>query len=152
MKMEYKLIENIKKGFIVTREPEQVDDELIITFTGAPSGATAIFENESGNSLYRQLYDATCSIPKEFIKGSVRVTIAALNGQSNAPKYRCETIYSKTVNGVLIVCPNGLDIPQEIISVYACMQDLNNKQTTLTKAIDEVNEKLARLLDGWDIT
>ena len=30
MKMEYKLIENIKKGFIVTREPEQVDDELII--------------------------------------------------------------------------------------------------------------------------
>ena len=152
MKMEYKLIENIKKGFILTREPEQVDDELIITFTGAPSGATAIFENESGNSLYRQLHDATCSIPKEFIKGSVRVTIAVLNGQANAPKYRCEAIYSKIANGVLIVCPNGLDIPQEIIIVYACVQDLNNKQTTLTKAIDELNEKLARLLDGWDIT
>lgn len=129
-----------------------MDDELIITFTGAPNGATAIFENESGNSLYRQLYDATCSIPKEFIKGSVRVTIAVLNGKSNAPKYRCEAIYSKAVNGVLVVCPNGLDVPQEIISVYACVQDLNEKHTTLTKAIEGLNEKLARLLDGWDIT
>lgn len=152
MKMEYKLIENIKKGFILTREPDEVGDELIITFTGAPNGATAIFENESGNSLYRLLKDETCSIPKEFIKGSVTATVAVLNGQADAPKYRCEAIYSKSVGGVLVVCPGGLDIPQEIISVYACMQDLNNKQITLTKAIDELNEKLARLLDGWDIT
>ena len=43
MKMEYKLIELVKKGFILTREPEVVTDELIITFTGAPDGATAIF-------------------------------------------------------------------------------------------------------------
>lgn len=151
MKMEYKLIENVKKGFILTREPEQVDDELIITFTGAPSGATAIFENENGNSLYRLLKDETCAIPKEFIKGSVTATVAVLNGQANAPKYRCETIYSKSVGGVLVVCPNGLDVPQEIISVYACMQDLNDKHATLTKAMDDLNEKLARLLDGWDI-
>ena len=151
MKMEYKLIENVKKGFILTREPEQVDDELIITFTGAPNGATAIFENESGNSLYRQLKDETCSIPKDFMKGSVAVTIAVLNGQSNAPKYKCESIFSKVVGGVLVVCPNGVDIPQEIISVYACMQDLNKHQNTLERSISELNEKLARLLDGWDI-
>ena len=51
MKMEYKLIELVKKGFILTREPEVVTDELIITFTGAPDGATAIFENAGRNSL-----------------------------------------------------------------------------------------------------
>lgn len=151
MKMEYKLIENIKKGFILTREPEQVDDELIITFTGAPNGATAIFENEGGNSLYRQLNDATCSIPKEFINGSVSVTIAVLNGRSNAPKYYCEKIYSKVVGGAVIVCPNGIETPKEIISIYAFMQDLKKRQDALNTAIDEINKKLADLLDGWDI-
>lgn len=55
MKMEYKLIELVKKGFILTREPEVVTDELIITFTGAPDGATAIFENADRAAWYASL-------------------------------------------------------------------------------------------------
>ena len=33
MKMEYKLIKDCGKGFMLTREPETVTDELIISFT-----------------------------------------------------------------------------------------------------------------------
>ena len=81
MKMEYKLIKDCGKGFMLTREPETVSDELIVSFTGAPDDATAIFENSDGNSLYRLLKDETCAIPAAFLKGCVKVTVAVLKGK-----------------------------------------------------------------------
>lgn len=151
MKMEYKLIDSAKKGFILTRKPEIVDGELIITFTGAPVNATAIFENGDGNSLYRQLSDKTCSIPADFIKGGVKVTVAVLDGKANAPKYICEEIFSDFVGGGVVVCPNGVDIPQEIVGIYASLQIVDEKFEELFKARTELNEKLEKLLEGYDV-
>ena len=39
--MEIKLLNN-KKGFILTRQPEVVEDKLYISFTNAPENATEI--------------------------------------------------------------------------------------------------------------
>ena len=79
MKMEYTCLKKTRKGFVLTRKPEMVDKELIITFSGAPSGATAIFENADGNSLYRLLADRTCVVPADFLVGEIKVTVTIEN-------------------------------------------------------------------------
>ena len=53
--MEYRLFDD--KGAIFTRTPEVVSDMLYITFEGAPTGATAIFERDDGSSAYKLIND-----------------------------------------------------------------------------------------------
>lgn len=149
--MEYKLIKDSLKGFILTRKPETVTNELIVSFTGAPADATAVFENGGGNSLYRLLKDETCAIPADFLKGCIRVTVAVLNGKDDAPKYTCESIYTdSTAFGGVIVCPDGLDRDLELISIRAGMQDLRDLFGAIVKRLDETDERLTKLLDGYD--
>lgn len=152
MKMEYKLIKDCGKGFMLTREPETVTGELIVSFTGAPANATAVFENGEGNSLYRLLKDETCAIPADFLKGCVRVTVAVLNGKEKAPKFTCEGIYTKPVpsGGGVVVCPDGLDTAKEIIAVHGEIQEIKNLVSGLSKCLDNLNDKLVKLLDGYD--
>lgn len=151
MKMEYKLIKDCGKGFILTREPETVADEFIVSFTGAPENATAVFENGEGNSLYRLLKDETCAIPADFLKGCVKVTVAVLNGKEKAPKFTCERIYTKSVpDGGVIVCPDGLDTAKEIIAIHGEIQEIKGVCDLLNKSVAALDEKLVKLLDGYD--
>ncbi|MCM1218229.1 MAG: hypothetical protein NC548_27400 [Lachnospiraceae bacterium] len=151
MKMEYKLIKDCGKGFMLTREPETVTGELIVSFTGAPANATAVFENGEGNSLYRLLKDETCAIPADFLKGCVRVTVAVLNGKEKAPKFTCERIYAKPVSdGGVIVCPDGLDVAKEIIAIHGEIQGIKGVCDLLNKSVAALGEKLVKLLDGYD--
>ncbi len=150
--MEYKLIKDRGKGFILTREPETITDQLTISFTDAPADATAIFENGDGNALYRLLKDEACAIPAGFLKGCVRVTVAVLNGKEKAPKFTCESIYTKAVpsDGGVIVCPDGLDVAQEIIAVHGEFQALKDLFSELCKKVDTLDDRLTKLLDGYD--
>ena len=150
MTMEYKLIQDCQKGFILTREPETVSGELIISFTGAPEGATAIFDNGEGNSLYRLLKDETCAIPTSFLKGRVKVTVAVLNGKEGAPKFVCESIYTKEVPHGVLVCADGLDVSRELIDAYGEIQAVGKVVCDLKTRLDDLNEKVVRLLDGYD--
>ncbi len=149
--MEYKLIQDCLKGYVLTREPETVTDELIISFTGAPADATAVFENGEGNSLYRLLKDDTCAIPVAFLKGCVRVTVAMLNGKDSAPKYVCEGIYTAPIPSVgVMVCPDGLDMALELISARAEIQTLRERIDGLCARADATDERITKMLDGYD--
>lgn len=152
MKMEYKLIKDCGKGFMLTREPETVTDELIISFTGAPTHATAIFENGNGNSLYRLLKDDTCAIPAAFLNGRIRVTVAVLDGKEKAPKYTCEGIYTMPIpyGGGVIVCPDGIDTTKELISAHSEIQAIKNDMAELGVKFNALSERLTKLLDGYD--
>ena len=41
--MKYTLLKNVRKGLVLTRNPKMIEKELIISFSGAPLDATAIF-------------------------------------------------------------------------------------------------------------
>ncbi len=151
MRIEYKLLENQKKGFILTREPSVVEDELCIIFSDAPVGATAIFENIDGAAQYRLLSDGACTVPAGFLRGAIHVVVTVLNGSESAPKYACESIYTKTVRGVVVVCPNGLDIPREIIDVCSLLQEIRNEIVALARRDEEIDEKFGKLLNGYNI-
>ena len=149
--MEIKLLNN-KKGFILTRQPEVVDDCLYITFTGAPENATAIFENEE-DSLYRLLRENCCEVPKNFLVGEIKITIAILDGDIKSSKWECEGIKaSKTKDGNILIAPNDMNIPEKIVDVQLEMQEIKDNIHTLMKNYSELETKLTKLLEGYDIT
>lgn len=150
MKMEYTCLKKIQKGFVLTRKPEMVDKELLITFSGAPSGATAIFENANGNSLYRLLADRTCVVPADFLVGEIKVTVTMLNGKVDAEKFICEPICVERKNGVILVYPNWLDLPMQIIEIYGELQGVKGGMEELFGKFDSLDKKVDKLLDGYD--
>lgn len=151
MKMEYTCLKKVRKGFVLTRKPEMVDKELIISFSGAPSGATAIFENADGNSLYRLLADKTCSVPADFlVNGEIKVTVTLLNGKTDAEKFTCEPICVERKNGVILVYPNWLDLPMQIIEIYGELQGVKGGMEELFGKFDSLDKKVDKLLDGYD--
>ena len=151
MKMEYTCLKKVRKGFVLTRKPEMVDKELIISFSGAPSGATAIFENADGNSLYRLLADKTCSVPADFlVNGEIKVTVTLLNGKADAEKFTCEPICVERKNGVILVYPNWLDLPMQIIEIYSELQGVKGDMEELFGKFDSLDKKVDNLLDGYD--
>lgn len=150
MKMEYTCLKKTRKGFVLTRKPEMVDKELIITFSGAPSGATAIFENADGNSLYRLLADRTCVVPADFLVGEIKVTVTILNGKVDAEKITCEPICAERKNGVILVYPNWLDLPMQIIEIYGELQGVKGGMEELFGKFDSLDKKVDKLLDGYD--
>ena len=150
MKMEYKLIKSAGKGFILTRQPETVENELFISFTGAPKDATAIFENKNGNSLYRLLEDGLCSVPADFLDGVIHVTVVQLNGAINAEKYHCESIYTTRKQGVLFVIPNGIDIPLQIVEILEQLQEIKQGLTSLDGKYKKQSLRLDKLIEGHD--
>lgn len=151
MKMEYVLLFHSKKGYLLTRTPEVVDNELIISFSGAPNNATAIFENGAGNSIYRLLKDDTCAVPVDFLVDDfVKVTITVLDGVNIGPKYICESILIRKINNVLFVFPEGLDIQKELIDVRAENETIKESQKKLTIELQKLGEKVEKLIEGYD--
>lgn len=149
--MNYTCLNNMRKGFILTRKPEMIYKELKISFFGAPLGATAIFENTDGNSLYRLLADKTCSVPADFlVNGEIKVTVTLLNGKTDAEKFTCEPICVERKNGVILVYPNWLDLPMQIIEIYGELQGVKVGMEELFGKFDSLDKKVDKLLDGYD--
>lgn len=157
MNMEYKLLDS-KKGFILTREPEIIDKNLYITFTGAPENATVIFESKiKGDTLYRELLDGMCCVPARFLcpilEDVIKVTVVVLDGKSNE-KWQCEEMKTgKNIsNNTIIVKPNDMNIPLQIVEVLLEQQKIKDDMKQLTDNFSELNQKLDKLLEGYDIT
>ena len=150
MKMEYICLKKVGKGFLSTRKPEIVDKELIISFFGAPTDVTVIFENANGNSLYRTLTDNTCALPIDFLVGEIRVVITLLNGKSKKLKIVCESICAEQKNGTTFVYPNGLDLPMQIIEIYSELQKMKCDMEEMHVKHNTLDAKVGKLLDGYD--
>ena len=148
--MKYTLLKNVRKGFVLTRNPKMIEKELSISFSGAPLDATAIFENADGNSLYRLLADRTCVVPADFLVGEIKVTVTMLNCKVDAEKITCEPICAERKNGVILVYPNWLDLPMQIIEIYGEIQGVKDGMSELLGKYDSLDKKVEKLLDGYD--
>ena len=123
--MEIKLLNN-KKGFILTRQPEVVEDKLYITFTNAPESDTAIFEH-ANDSLSRLLQDSCCEIPENFLIGEIKITVAILNGEINSPKWECEGIKTpKAQDGHILIAANDMHLPEKTVEIQREEQEIQN--------------------------
>lgn len=143
MKIEYSCLPSIGKGFITNRKPKVVEKRLTISFLNAPKCSIAIFENEAGNTLYRDLEDKSCLIPLDFLVGEIKVVIASKETQKRE-NIICESFYSEQKTDGVLVSPNWLDIPKQVIDLHMEFEKLVhivNKQKekiySLEKRIEE---------------
>lgn len=152
MKMEYKLL-NSNNGVIMTRAPELIGDMLYISFTGAPDKATAIFERSDGESAYRALSDGLCGIKSDWLDGSIKVTVAVLDGSVRAQRWFCEGFCAKRLTdcGAVIIYPDDMDMQKKIAKLQEEVSDLTAAKNELSDKYSELEAKLNKLLEGYDI-
>lgn len=152
MKMEYKLL-NGNGGVILTRTPELIGDMVYISFTGAPDKATAIFERSDGESAYRALSDGLCGIESEWLDGSIKVTVAVLDGSVRAQRWFCESFCAKRLSGsgAVLIYPDDMDMQRKIAKLQEEVSDLTTANKELSDKYTELETKLNKLLEGYDI-
>ena len=150
MDIIYSLIDFSKRGIISNRCPDMVYHNLFVSFKNAPNGATAIFENAEGVSLYRELENETCSIPVAFLDGKIKVVVTVFNGKADAPKYSCESLFTKKIGDGAVVCPNGIDVPMQILEILSEIQKIKEDMETASNNHADLEKKVDKLLDGYD--
>lgn len=146
----YKIFENTKKGFIVSREPFTLTakDELGVSFENAPENGTAIFEDANGKSLYRRIVNGECFVPASFLTSKLNVGITVFSGSTT--KYQCESLCCKVFDNHIIVCANGIDAPVEIVNVYKELEAVKQNNKALQEELAKANKKLEKILEGYD--
>jgi hypothetical protein len=152
MKMEYKLL-NGNSGVIMTRTPELVSDMLYISFAGAPEKATAIFERDDGESAYKALSDGLCGIESDWLNDSTKVTVAVLDGSMRSQRWFCEGFCAKRLTdcGAVLIYPDDMDMQKKIAKLQEEVSDLTTVHKKLSDKYSELETKLNKLLEGYDI-
>lgn len=149
--IEYKLLE--KDGVILTRQAEIANNEVVVRFFGGSDDATAIFVSEEGKSFYRKLSNGTCEIPSEKLNGSIKVTVAVLNGNTPLRKWHCEGLKTiKLRDGGTLILPDDMNMPQKFVELRLECQNLQQSNERLEARVKELEERLEKLLEGYDLT
>lgn len=147
--MNYTLLNN-KKGIVLSRKPEIVKGDLLVRFYGAPEGVTAIFEREDGESLYRALTGEECTVPAGFLRGKLRVYIAALSGNPRAPRWVCEGLLAETEHGVTVVAPDDEELEQRFIEMQIEESAMRETIGNLFKEVEDLKAQLEKIMEGYD--
>ena len=152
MRMEYKLL-NCNSGVIKTRAPELIGEMLYVSFLGAPDKATAIFERSDGESAYRALCDGLCGIESDWLNGSTKVTVAVLDGSTRSQRWFCEGFYANRLSdsSAVLIYPDDMDMQKKIAKLQEEVSDLTAAKKELSDKYSELETKLNRLLEGYDI-
>ena len=91
-------------------------------------------------------------MPAHFLDGNIKVSVTVLDGNSNAPKWRCEEIKASKQQGGVLVCPNDMNIPMQMVEIQLEQQKIKGEIEKLAENYSELNKKLEKLLEGYDIT
>lgn len=150
MKMVYKLLNN-GSGVILTRQPEIAESALFVHFTGVPTNATAIFTLESGESYYRPLSDASCSLPVANLRGAIKVTVAVLD-KTPLRRWICEEFKADKLKEGTLIAPNDMNLPQTVVDLRLENEDLRLTCRKLEEMYKEISDKLEKIMEGYDFT
>ena len=146
--MKYKLFDN-KTGVILSRCPELIELDFEVSFVEAPIGATAIFENCSGDSIYREIINESCVVPADILKGTIKVTIVLFDDTSKPQKWLCEELVAKTLkDGSTLVMPNDMNMPQKFVELMLKNQELKDYVTELEVRLKTLEDKFEDVFEG----
>jgi hypothetical protein len=148
--MRYKILDS-GTSVVLTRHPQMLSEELQIEFEGAPSNATAIFEIGE-RSIYRNLVESSCSVPVDKLNGVVKVTIAVLDGSARPRKWICEELLAEKQSGGTLVAPNDMNLPQRFVELKLENEVIRQTQERLEWRVKVLEDRLEKLLEGYDLT
>ena len=117
MECTYKLL-NDGQGVILTRQPDVLEGDLVVTFSGAPAGAVALFK-AGGTTCYRELEaGGSCLVPRRILNGTIQVSVTCYNGTVTPQRWKCENLIASALpNGTVILAPDDNNLPLEVVNV-----------------------------------
>lgn len=147
--MRYKLLGN-NTAVMLTRQPKVIYDTLEITFVGAPQNATVIMES-NGNPFYRKLKNGKCEFPVEKLTGTLKVTVAVLDGSTPTKRWLCEELKAeKTKDDGIVICPNDLNLPQTIADLRIEIQHIREENATIREELLEIKKRIVEIMESYD--
>ncbi|MBR2388110.1 MAG: hypothetical protein IKB02_09980 [Clostridia bacterium] len=148
----YKLLDN-NKGIILKRNLVVADREIKLSVDNAPSSSLAVFEFDNGRESYKPVPEGECSLTLPATgKGRIKVAIIINNGMVNPRRWLCEGLqYCHTSSGDLIVYPDDSNVPQEITDLKIENEKLREENIKLHKRIDEIDTRLKKIMEGYDL-
>lgn len=148
--MLYKLLNNFI-GIIETREPVLIGNNFSVQFDGAPAGSTAIFERFDGESVYRELVNGCCEIQSEWLIGEIKIVVAILDGTMRQ-RWFCEGVKAvPQLNSQVLIYPYDIDFQGKIAGLQEENAKLQDEVKKHAEKILELETKLIKLLEGYDI-
>ena len=148
--MRYILLSNYV-GIIKTREPVLIDKIFSVEFDGAPEGSTAIFERSDGESVYRELVNGCCEIQSEWLVGEIKIVVAILDGTMRQ-RWFCEGVKAvPQLNRQVLIYPYDIDFQGKIARLQEENAKLQDEVKKHAEKILELETKLIKLLEGYDI-
>lgn len=151
----YKVLDKYKKGVIINRAVEVVQDNLTLQFLNARPDMTAIISNkQSDASIYRKLDRLQCvTVPKDFLSGDMRVSLTIMDRKKVHPFIACEELHVQSdSNGYLFVSPNDDNLPEIMAQIQISLQECYTYCQKLEAQYLALNAKLEKTLEGYDIT
>jgi len=68
-------------------------------------------------------------------------------------KWACEGLkITKQKKGGVLVSPNDMNIPEQMVELQIELQEMRRKDKEQSEKISELNKKIEKLLEGYDIT
>lgn len=150
MTIQYKLLNN-GAGVILTRQPFIAEGAVTFSFEGAPDNATAIVKTASGAICYRPT--SACSIPASALEGVTEVTVVMLG--RNAPDYHkwiCEGLQGAKCAAGMLIAPDDMNLPERVAALAQELHDVREEQKVLYVKYDALENRLASMMEGYDLT
>ena len=148
--MEYNLLSD-NNAVITSRVPEVVSGDLDFIFKGAPEGTTAIFERDDGETIYRTLSENKCDVKCSWFNGITKVTVVVLNGSMTSQRWFCESFMALKQDDGVLVYPYDMDMQGKVARLQEDVAALKSANKTLSNKYTELDNKLTKLLEGYDI-
>ena len=148
--MKYNLLSD-NNAVITSREPEVISGNIGFLFKGAPDGATVIFERDDGETIYKTLSENKCDVKCSWFNGITKATVVVLNGSMTSQRWFCESFMATKQDDGVLVYPYDMDMQGKVARLQEDVAALKSANKTLSDKYTELDNKLTKLLEGYDI-
>lgn len=149
--MTYKLLDD-HTGVVLSRQPCVIEEkEVVLSFEGAPDGATAVVTTEEDISFYRQLKGGACTFPVAKLRGVLAVAVTLAEKGKGTRRYVCEGLVATPLERGVLLAPNDMNLPLEVARLRVDNCALRAKNAEIEKKVDALAERLEQMLEGYDL-
>lgn len=93
-----------------------------------------------------------CAIPAAFLNGTVKVTVAVLDGSARPQKWSCESLSAeRQEDGSVLVSPDDNDLPQKVTALQLENDCIREEIKNFSQELSDLSERIQTMLDGYDI-
>lgn len=146
--IKYKLLEN-GTSVLLERKPRIIYGELVLSFSDAPNGVTAVLES-GGKRYYRNLNGGRCSLSADKLCDGIKVCAAVLDGEP-VRRWICEGLTAQPLSdGGILVCAEGTDAEEEITELKLENERVRKELEAVGERVLALELRLTDIIEAYD--